>query len=65
MKLSDIMSNAGLSRYAEVALILFFVVFLLIAARVFWPSRKNEVERDRLIPFDDDRQEQHPQGARR
>ncbi len=35
MRLSDIMSNAGLSTYAEIALVIFLIAFLLIAVSVF------------------------------
>lgn len=53
MKLSDVVGHSGLSGYAEVALILFFVAFLLVVARVFWPGRKGELERASQLPFDD------------
>lgn len=53
MKLSDIMSNAGLSVYAEIALIIFLAVFVAIVFRVFAPSRKHEWERASQLPLDD------------
>lgn len=57
MRLSDIMSGAGLSGYAEIALILFLVAFLLIAVSVFAPSRTREFEEASRMPLDDN----HPQ----
>lgn len=53
MKLADVVGHSGLAGYAVIALILFFVVFVGIVVRVFWPSRREEVERDRFLPLDD------------
>jgi cbb3-type cytochrome oxidase subunit 3 len=39
VKLSDIMSAAGLSYYAEVALVLFMGAFIGILLRLYWPGR--------------------------
>lgn len=52
MKLSDIMSAAGLSIYAEVALMLFLGVFLAVALDVFRSSRRHE--ETSLLPLEDD-----------
>ena len=54
MRLSDIMSKAGLASYAEVAVIIFFVVFLVIAYDTFRRGRKEELEEASRIPLDDD-----------
>jgi cbb3-type cytochrome oxidase subunit 3 len=54
MSLTEIMSSAGLSRYAEVALVLFLVAFLLIVWRIFLPSRKPSFDRAARLPLDDD-----------
>lgn len=54
MSLTEIMSAAGLSRYAEVALVLFFLAFLVILWRIYAPSRKRALERASRIPLDDD-----------
>lgn len=54
MSLTEIMSNAGLSRYAEVALLLFFFAFLVIIWRIFRPARRAWFERQARIPLDDD-----------
>jgi cbb3-type cytochrome oxidase subunit 3 len=53
MSLTELMSNAGLSRYAEVALLLFFLAFLLILYRVFRPSNRQRLERQAMLPLDD------------
>lgn len=55
MKLSDIMSHAGLSSYAEVALVLFLGVFIAITIRTFLPSRSRELYEASLLPLEDDR----------
>ena len=60
MRLSDIMGHAGLSTYAEVALVIFLIAFLLIAVGVFAPSRKREFDAASRMPLDD----VHPQSPR-
>ena len=66
MRLTDIMSGSGLAIYAEVALILFFVAFLIIAAWIFLPSRKRELDRASRIPLDEsDPGTSNDQGAER
>ena len=55
MRLSEIMSHAGLAFYAEVALVLFFIVFVAIALRVLAPSRKAEYDAAARMPLDDER----------
>ena len=53
MKLSDIMSHAGLSVYAQIALVLFVVVFVSVIIRTFAPSRNRELMEAALLPLDD------------
>lgn len=53
MRLSDIMSQMGLTSYAEAALILFFLVFTVIAVRVFFFSSSDEIERAKQLPLND------------
>ena len=53
MKLSDIMSHAGLSLYAEVALVLFLFAFVVQAVRTFAPSRAALLEQVGRLPLDD------------
>ncbi len=52
MSLRDIMSNAGMTTYAEIALVIFFVVFVGIVLYVFL-RRKGAWERERHLPLDD------------
>ena len=54
MKLSDIMSNAGLSTYAEIALVLFLLAFLAVVISLFLPGRQRMYERMRHLPIDQD-----------
>ena len=54
MKLSDIVGNAGLSGYAEVALILFFVAFLAILVRTIRMSDRAELDRVSRLPLEED-----------
>lgn len=65
MKLSDIMGHSGLSTYAEIAMILFMVAFLAIVLRIFWPSRRAELEQHRHMPLEDDRPMEPREGATR
>jgi len=53
MRLTDIMSQAGLHGYATIAMILFIVVFAAIVVRVFQPSRREEFDRAGRLPLDD------------
>lgn len=54
MRLSEIMSHAGLAGYAEVALIIFFIVFVAVAFRVLSPARKAEYAAASRMPLDDE-----------
>ena len=54
MSLTEIMSNAGLSRYAEPALLLFFFAFILIVVRLFRPSKRAALEQQAKLPLQDD-----------
>jgi len=54
MSLTEIMSNAGLSRYAEIALLLFFFAFIVIVWRIYRPGRRAWLERQARLPLDDD-----------
>ena len=53
MKLSDAMSAMQLAIWAEVALVIFFVVFLAIAVRVLCFDRQ-EWTRARSLPLEPD-----------
>ena len=54
MSLADIMSAAGLTSWAEIALILCFVTFTMIVIWVFGVRRKTSYERLSELPLDDD-----------
>jgi cbb3-type cytochrome oxidase subunit 3 len=60
VKLSDIMANAGLSIYAEVALVLFVLAFLGITWWVFRRANTARWQRAAMMPLDD----LHPQQPR-
>jgi cbb3-type cytochrome oxidase subunit 3 len=64
MSLTEIMSNAGLSRYAEIALLLFFFAFIVIVWRIFRPSRKKWLEQQSRLPLDDDKPTNPPSHPR-
>ncbi|MEI2719520.1 MAG: CcoQ/FixQ family Cbb3-type cytochrome c oxidase assembly chaperone [Gemmatimonadales bacterium] len=53
MSLTDLMSNAGLSSYAEVALILFLASFVGIAWWVFRPSARLRWQEAARLPLED------------
>lgn len=55
MKLSDIMSGAGLSIYAEIALVIFLAAFVAIVVRTFAPSRRRAMDEAARLPLDDGR----------
>ena len=54
MRLSEIMSHAGLSRYAEIALVLFLVAFVAIVVWTFRPGARRRMEHDARLPLDDE-----------
>ena len=60
MRLSDIMGAAGLSAYAEVAMILFLVAFGVIVIATFAPGRQKTFDAASRMPLDDE----HPQTPR-
>lgn len=51
--LADVMGAAGLAGYAVIALLLFFVAFLLVAWKTYAPSQRARHDRDALLPFED------------
>ena len=54
MRLSDIMGAAGLSSWAEIALILCFITFSAIVVWVFVVRKKRSYEHLRELPLEDD-----------
>ncbi len=65
MKLSDVMGHAGLSGYAEIAMILFLVAFVAVMLRVTVFSNRREMERASRLPLEDDPRELSRTGAQR
>jgi cbb3-type cytochrome oxidase subunit 3 len=65
VKLSDVMSHAGLAGYAEVALILFFLVFVSVMVRLWRPKHRAELEAQRMLPLEPDTPAQEREGAAR
>ena len=57
MRLSDIMSAMKLSTYAEVALVIFFAVFVGVVLHVYRKGGRREYERARFMPLEDDHEE--------
>ena len=51
MKLSDIMSAAGLSTYAEIALVIFLLAFIAVVVSLVAPGRQRTYERMRHLPI--------------
>jgi cbb3-type cytochrome oxidase subunit 3 len=54
VKLSDIMGYANLSVYAEVAMVIFLIVFVAIAVRLWLPGRQQALRDAARLPLDDD-----------
>ena len=53
MSLTDIMSAAGLTTWAELGLILCFITFVAIVMWVFAVRKKPSYEHQRRLPLDD------------
>ena len=53
MRLSDIMSHAGLSIYTEIAMLIFIAAFIGILIRTFRPSKAKELEALGRLPLED------------
>ncbi len=51
--LADVVSASGLAVYAEVALVLFALVFVAIVWRVLRPGRAGDFEAARLLPLEE------------
>jgi cbb3-type cytochrome oxidase subunit 3 len=52
--LTDVVSGAGLSGYAEIALVLFFLAFVGVVISLFVPRRQRMYERLRHLPIERD-----------
>jgi cbb3-type cytochrome oxidase subunit 3 len=53
VKLSDVMSAAGLAGFAEVALVLFMIVFAAVCLSVLSKSNAGRLEAARHLPLDE------------
>ncbi len=51
---SDVMSGAGLAGYAEVAMVLFLLAFIVIAFVTYRPSNHKAMDEASRLPFEDD-----------
>ncbi|MFN8574192.1 MAG: cbb3-type cytochrome c oxidase subunit 3 [Gemmatimonadaceae bacterium] len=54
MSLTDIMSGANLSGFAEIGLIFFLIAFVIIVVRTFSRGQDAEMKRAARLPLDDD-----------
>jgi cbb3-type cytochrome oxidase subunit 3 len=54
MSLTDLMSGANLDAYAQVALLLFLLAFVIVVIRLFTPGRRAFFDRAARMPLDDD-----------
>jgi len=54
VKLSDVMSNAGLAVYAEAGLVLFLLVFVAVSVRLFRRGVHEEFSALSRLPLSDD-----------
>ena len=54
MRLSDVMSNMGLTSFAEIGLVLFFLVFVGIVIYTFLKRNRKKYEEASMLPLEDD-----------
>ena len=52
--LTDVVSGAGLSVYAEIALVIFLIAFVGIVISLFAPGKRRTYEHLRRLPIDED-----------
>ena len=52
--LTDVVSGAGLSGYAEIALVIFMIAFVGVVISLFVPSKQRTYEHLRHLPIDSD-----------
>lgn len=53
MKLSDIVSHAGLELYPQIALVLFLLAFAIVVVRLFLPSQQALYQQGARMALDD------------
>ena len=54
MSLTDIMSDAGLSSYTEIAMVIFLAVFVAISIYIFSRKKSSNWDKAKQMPLDDD-----------
>ena len=54
MRLSDVMSNMNLTSFAEIGLVLFFLVFVGIVIYTFLKRNRKKYEEASMLPLEDD-----------
>ena len=59
MKLSDVMSAMQLAEYAEIALVIFFGVFVLVVLHVMRRGLRHDWERAARLPLEEGPEEQY------
>jgi cbb3-type cytochrome oxidase subunit 3 len=65
MKLSDVVAHAGLALYAELALVLFLIVFAAVLIRLYRPGQSAELEAQRMLPLEPETPASPREGAPR
>jgi len=65
MRLTDIVSGAGLSVYAIVGLLLFLGAFVAIVWWIFSPGRRKSLEAKKQLPFEEGEPKQNREGEPR
>ncbi len=65
MRLTDIVSGAGLSSYAVIGLLIFFAAFVAIVWWIFSPRRRASLEAKKQIPFDEGKPTKPEEGEQR
>ena len=53
MKLSDVVSAAGLTLYPKIALVLFLLAFAIVVVRILLPGRRAQWARHAALPLED------------
>jgi hypothetical protein len=53
MKLSDVVSAAGLTIYPKIALVLFLLAFAIVVVRILLPGRRAQWARHAALPLED------------
>lgn len=53
MRLSELMSNMDLAFYPQIALVIFFALFIGVLFRVFSKSKARDYEEAARLPLDD------------